>query len=310
MTPAPSDHFNGKTFLNPGADAGRGGVLDLIRWKAAGRAAPWPAEVPVEQRRPPAPPGGPGLVATWVGQSTFLLQAAGLAVLTDPVFSGKAGPLGRLGPARAARPGVAFGALPRVDAVLLSHDHCDLPTLRRLSERDNPLVVAPVGHAGLLASAGVRRVQELDWWEAAAFKGAEATLVPARHWCRRRPFATNVRLWGGFILRMGGRMAYFAGDTGYDDRLFLEVSRRFGPVDLALLPIGAYEPRWFMRDAHMNPPEAVRAHRELGARRSLAMHWGTFPLTDEPWDEPPRALRGAGGGPVFLSIRPGESIAA
>jgi L-ascorbate metabolism protein UlaG (beta-lactamase superfamily) len=167
-----------------------------------------------------------------------------------------------LGPRRVDPPGVDFDAVSKVDLVLLSHDHydhCDLPTLGRLARRDDPLVVAPLGHRSLLAGAGVRRIVELDWWIShACGPGAEVTLVPALHWSRRSPFETNLRLWGGFMLRAGARLVYFAGDSGYRDGLFADIGRRCGAPDLALIPIGAYAPRWFMRDAHMDPEEAVR----------------------------------------------------
>jgi L-ascorbate metabolism protein UlaG (beta-lactamase superfamily) len=296
MTLAPSDHFNGKTFFNPGEQSGRG-LRDLIKWKMTSRAAPWPKKVEVARQPLPPAPTVDGVVATWIGQSTFLLRTATSTVLTDPIFSDVAGPLPWLGPRRVAAPGVDFDGLPKVDLVLLSHDHfdhCDLPTLRRLAKRDNPVVVAPLGHGSLLARTGLSRIVELDWWESSAcLPDANVTLVPARHWCRRRPFATNVRLWGGFMLRSGGRRVYFAGDSGYEDGLFADIRRRCGAPDLALIPIGAYEPRWFMKDAHMNPAEAVRVHREVGSRRSLAMHWGTFQLTDEAREEPVRALAAA-----------------
>jgi L-ascorbate metabolism protein UlaG (beta-lactamase superfamily) len=292
MTPARSDHFNGKTFFNPGEASDRG-LLDLLRWKLTSRAAPWPGRVDVAPVSLPPAPAPEGVAATWIGQSTYLLRSAGATLLTDPVYSQVAGPVSWAGPRRVAPPAVAFSGTPRVDAVLLSHDHydhCDLPSLRLLAGRDDPLVVAPLGHSGLLAAAGVRRVAELDWWESCTAGGAEVTLVPALHWCRRRPFATNVRLWGGFMVRTGGRLVYFAGDSGYDESLFRGIGRRCGAPDLALIPIGAYEPRWFMKDAHMNPAEAVRVHLDVGAKRSAAMHWGTFQLTDEGYEEPVRAL--------------------
>lgn len=318
MTLPPSDHFNGKTFFNPGEKPDRG-LLDLLKWKLTSRPVPWPERVEVvPQPLPPAPPSD-GIAATWVGHATVLLRSASATILTDPIFSARAGPLPWLGPRRVAAPGVDFGAVPRVDMVLLSHDHydhCDLPTLRRLARRDDPLVVAPLGHRALLADAGLRRIAELDWWQTqACAPGLEVTLVPALHWSRRRPFGTNRRLWGGFMLRCGGRLVYFAGDTGYRETLFAEIGRRCGAPDLALLPIGAYEPRWFMRDAHMNPSEAVRVHRDVGASRSIAIHWGTFQLTDEGREEPVRALgeavelAGVGAG-AFDAPPPGASVSA
>lgn len=314
MTFPPSDHFNGKTFFNPGGPSGRG-LGDLLKWKMSGHPVPWTERVPIVPRPVPAAPTGDGVVATWVGHATFVLRTVSATILTDPMFSERASPLSWLGPRRAAAPGVAFEALPKVDLVLLSHDHfdhCDLPTLRRLARRDDPLVVSPLGHRPLLAAAGFSRIAELDWWDGRACgPGTEVTLVPARHWSRRRPFGTNTRLWGGFMIRSGGRLVYFAGDSGYDEALFSDIGRRCGPPDLALIPIGAYEPRWFMKDAHMNPAEAVRVHREVGARRSLAMHWGTFQLTDEGREEPVRALEAVlEPGDDFRALSPGDSATA
>jgi L-ascorbate metabolism protein UlaG (beta-lactamase superfamily) len=224
----PSDHFNGKTFFNPGGRS-EAGLRDLIKWKMTSTAAQWPKRVAVTARPLPPAPSGDGIVATWVGHSTFLLRTASMSFLTDPVFSDVAGPVSWAGPRRVIAPGIEFDRVPRVDVVLLSHDHydhCDLPTLRRLARRDNPLVVAPLGHRPLLEAAGVKQVVELDWWQNhSPGTGLEATLVPARHWCRRRPYGTNRRLWGGFLLRAGGRRVYFAGDSGYDEGLFGEIAR-------------------------------------------------------------------------------------
>jgi L-ascorbate metabolism protein UlaG (beta-lactamase superfamily) len=314
MTLAPTDHFNGKTFFNPGEASGRG-LRDLLKWKLTGHPVPWPDKVEVVPRALPPAPVSDGIVATWVGHSTFVLRTASAVMLTDPIFSDRASPLSWMGPKRVAAPGVDFDLVPKVDVVLLSHDHydhCDLPSLRRLARRDNPLTVSPLGHRSLLAGAGFSRIVELDWWEThACGPGTSVTLVPARHWSRRRPFGTNRRLWGGFMLRSGGRLVYFAGDSGYQEGLFAEIGRRCGAPDLAMIPIGAYEPRWFMSDAHMNPAEAVRVHREIGARRSVAMHWGTFHLTDEGREEPVRALEAARGeGDHFAVLAPGESAAA
>ena len=308
-----SDHFNGKTFFNPGAPA-QAGLLDLFKWKLTSKAAPWPESVTVPPASVPAAPGADGLTATWIGQSTFLLRSSAATLLTDPVFSERASPVAWAGPRRVAPPAIDFDSLPRIDLVLLSHDHydhCDLPALGRLARRDQPLVAAPLGHRKLLAGAGFGRVLELDWWESRdALPGVQVTLVPSQHWSRRGPFSTNTRLWGGFMVRTGGRLAYFVGDSGYAESLFAEIGRRCGPPDLSMIPIGAYEPRWFMRDAHMNPEEAVRVHRDVGSRRSVAMHWGTFQLTDEARDEPVRALREARGpeAPTFDALELGQSV--
>jgi L-ascorbate metabolism protein UlaG (beta-lactamase superfamily) len=297
MTPPASDHFNGKKFFYPGFTAQKG-FSDLLRWKFTSHPARWPRRVEIASKSlAPPPPASGGVEATWIGQSTFLLRTASAAILTDPIFSERASPISWTGPRRVTEPGVTFDALPRIDLVLLSHDHydhCDLPTLRRLARRDNPLVLAPLGHGTLLAGAGVGRVVELDWWESRACDhGVEATLVPSLHWCRRAPFQTNRRLWGGYMVSCGGRRIYFMGDSAYNQALFRGIRQRLGTPDLALIPIGAYEPEWFMHTAHMNPAEAVQAHLDLGSRRSVAMHWGTFQLSDEGRDDPVRALERA-----------------
>jgi L-ascorbate metabolism protein UlaG (beta-lactamase superfamily) len=258
-----------------------------------------------------------GAIATWIGHSSTLVQTRQGRFLLDPVFSERIGPVSWTGPRRVTAPGIPWSALPRVDAVLLSHDHydhCDLPTLGRLARQNVPLFAAPLGHRGLLSSVGAGpRTVEMDWWQARELPGgASVTLVPALHWCRRRPGDGNRRLWGGFILRSGNRTVYYAGDTADSAGLFGEIRRRFGEPDLALLPIGAYEPRWFMSGVHMNPDEAVRAHRDLGARRSLGVHWGTFQLADEGREAPLRALEAALSGAgipneEFLTLPPGGS---
>jgi L-ascorbate metabolism protein UlaG (beta-lactamase superfamily) len=298
MTLPPSDHFNGKAFFYPGSTSERG-FRDLLRWKLKGQPARWPKKVSVAPVSVPPAPQGDGVAITWIGHATFLLQMSGSTWLTDPVFSERIGPIKGLGPRRVAMPAIPLADLPKIDGVLLSHDHydhCDLPSLRVLAASNDALVVVtPLNYGSLLKPArGARNLVELDWWQSWKGEGnVSIELVPARHWCRRRIGGTNERLWGGFFLRLGGRSVYFAGDSGYDGALFPEITRRCGPPDIALLPIGAYEPRWFMSVAHMNPAEAVATHRDLKARRSIAMHWGTFHLTDEAYDAPAEALSAA-----------------
>ena len=316
MTLPPSDHFNGKTFFNPGHKA-HASLSDVLRWKSSSRPKPWPKSVPVNVRPAPPAPSGPGVSATWIGHSTFLIRSAAATLITDPIFSDRASPVSWAGPKRAVAPGVDFERLPKVDLVLLSHDHndhCDMPTLRRLAARDQPVIACPLGHRPLLSSAGFSRIVEGDWWQSmVTVPGVETTLLPSRHWSRRRPYETNTRLWGGFMLRLGGRTVYFAGDSGYDGALFKEIGRRCEAPDLSLIPIGAYEPQWFMRAAHMNPEEAVSVHRDVRSRRSLAMHWGTFQLTDEARLEPVEALATAlstsGLDPgAFTAMDPGDTL--
>jgi L-ascorbate metabolism protein UlaG (beta-lactamase superfamily) len=255
----------------------------------------WPARIDEPPRRPPPPPDGAGAVVTFIGHATFLIQTTSGNILTDPMYSDRAGPFGLLGPRRVRQPAVRFDDLPPISTVLLSHnhyDHCDRPTLARLAKRFDPTVITPLGNGALVKSTGLRKVEELDWWQDAKTSTLPLTLTPAHHFSARTPFDRNRALWGGFTIDVADRRIYFAGDSAYAPFL-REVRRRLGPIDLALLPIGAYEPRWFMQSVHMNPAEAVQAHLDLEAAESVAMHFGTFQLTTEGIDEPVRALEQA-----------------
>jgi L-ascorbate metabolism protein UlaG (beta-lactamase superfamily) len=285
----PTDHFDGRRFFNP--TGANGQPFWKVPHLLLTRRTPWPSQVPVEPRRPPRP-GPKEVVVTFVGHSTFLIQAGATSVLIDPVFSRRASPLSFAGPRRVREPGLRFDDLPPISVVLLSHnhyDHCDVRTLERLERRFHPPAVTPLGNGKLLRSAGFRQLEELDWWETATTTPLAVTVTPAQHFSARGPFDRNRALWGGFLIETGGRRILYAGDSGYGPH-FSEIAARLGPIDLALLPIGAYEPRWFMRDIHMNPAEAVQAHLDLAARQSLAMHFGTFQLTPEGIDEPVREL--------------------
>lgn len=287
--PARSDHFDGQRFFNPTGPA-------LQPFSAVPRMlltprATWPRDVSVVPRQPP-PRGSASAVVTFVGHATFLIQTAAGNILTDPVYSKRAGPWNLVGPRRVRPPAIALDALPPISIVLLSHnhyDHCDLPTLTILAKRFDPLVVTPLGNGRFPRAAGIRRVEELDWWQRAQVSSLPITLTPAHHFSARGPFDRNRALWGGFVLTADHVRIYFAGDTAYAP-FFHDIRQRLGPIDRALLPIGAYEPRWFMQSVHMNPAEAVQAHLDLGASESIAMHFGTFQLTAEGIDEPARAL--------------------
>ena len=238
------------------------------------------------------------LTVTWVGHSSLLVQIGGLNILTDPMWSERASPLRFAGPKRWVPPGIAFDELPPLDVILQSHnhyDHLDDVTVRRLARAyPDAAWILPLGLAPFVRTRGARRVTELDWWqehEASPLLRIAAT--PAQHFSARGFGDRGDTLWCGFALRAGsGRSVYFAGDTGYHPE-FQAIGERYGPFDVALLPIGAYEPRWFMRYVHMNPEEAVEAFRKLNARAMVPIHWGTFKLTDEAMDEPPRRAQRA-----------------
>lgn len=291
-------------------------MRDLVRWQLTSRREPWPAWVDVPPGAAVAAGVAPGALAlTFVNHATFLLQTSTVTVLTDPVWSDRASPLSFAGPRRVHVPGIPFERLPRIDIVLVSHnhyDHMDLDTLRRLDRRDRPRFITGAGNRAYLRRRGLSRVDELTWWQPLDAGPARVTMTPAQHFSARTPFDRNRTLWGGFVIEGDWPRVFFAADTGYW-RHFSEVRARFTTIDLALLPIGAYEPRWFMKPAHMNPAEAVQAHVDLQARLSVAMHFGTFRLTDEAWDAPPRRLRDAldaRGVPrdSFRVLRPGERL--
>ncbi|MFC9732372.1 MBL fold metallo-hydrolase [Streptomyces roseolus] len=271
------------------------GVRALARLAREGAVRPRPEglrDAPLLPFEPgPLPPAGPSTVAvTWAGHASWVLRIGGLTVLTDPVWSRRI--LGT--PARLTPVGVRWEDLPPVDAVVISHnhfDHLDAPTLRRLP-RATPVLV-PAGLGRWFVRRGFTRVTELDWWEAAELDGVRFDFVPAHHWSKRTLLDTCRSLWGGWVLTdPAGHRVYFAGDTGYG-HWFAEIGRRHPGIDLALLPIGAYAPRWWLRDVHTDPEEAVRALQDLGARRMAPMHWATFVLSSEPVLEPLTRVRAA-----------------
>lgn len=290
MTHRLSDHHDGERFFNPSLQEAR--PLSALPKMMSEPRAPWPRSLPVEPR--PAVPHDPSawVTITFVGHSTFIIQTPAVTVITDPVFSERASPLSFIGPKRVRAAGVPLDQLPPIDLVLLSHnhyDHCDLASLRSIARRFDPVLVTPLGNAALARRAGFSRVEERDWWESATSTPLPVTVTPAQHFSARTPFDRNRALWGSFVIEIDGRRLYFGGDSGYAPH-FRAIRDRHGAIDLALLPIGAYEPRWFMGPIHMNPEEAVQAHLDLGASRSIGMHFGTFQLTTEAIDEPLQAL--------------------
>jgi L-ascorbate metabolism protein UlaG (beta-lactamase superfamily) len=317
----PSDHCDGSVFFNPAVGSARPtatrGILPVLRWRLSGSRSRWPDHIddppPTGDPRATPPPSAAGV--TFIGHSSFHLRLGALSVLTDPIWSERCSPLSWAGPRRVRAPGRRLDDLPRIDLVLVSHnhyDHLDLPSLRRVAARDDPLFLTPLGNAPLLARAGARRVVELDWWDTHSLPGgARITAVPARHFSARTLRDRNRALWCGFSVAWDGHHVLFAGDSASGPH-WAAIRARLGPPDLALLPIGAYAPRWFMAAVHMDPDEAVTAHQELGARRSVGMHFGTFQLTDEPVGEPETRLAAAAAATglapgVFTTLGFGET---
>lgn len=300
--PRPPHHRPQGGYQNPWPGDRAHTLRDVLRWARDRRRRPLqingnfdPAIVQSAFDAPRAAPGA--LTATWVGHATVLLQLGSLNVLTDPMWSRRASPVSWAGPARLVAPAVRFERLPPIDVVLLSHnhyDHLDRDTVRRLARRDPEAEwFVPLGLRRFVARWGVRRVREADWWETVRADAAMVTCVPARHFSARSPWDRARTLWAGWTIAAGGWRVYFAGDTAYHPE-FGTISSRYGPFDLALLPVGAYEPRWFMSSVHMNPEDAIAAYGDVRAACAAApppvmvpIHWGTFRLTDEPPEEPP-----------------------
>jgi L-ascorbate metabolism protein UlaG (beta-lactamase superfamily) len=284
-----SDHFDGRFFNNAPQTTDKT-LADIRRWRRTSQRAPWPKQVPVHPVVPAQRVAGTRV--TLIGHATVLIQIQGLNLLTDPVWSNRCSPVQFAGPRRVCAPGVRFDDLPPIDAVLLSHnhyDHLDMASLRELVAQHDPLIVTPLGNDTIVRRAIPKaRIATGDWWDEHRFAdGVTATLVPAQHWSARGIRDRRMALWCGFHVRSSTSSVYFAGDTGYGDgSLFHTIRARLGPPDLALLPIGAYAPRWFMRDQHTDPAEAVRIMLDLDARAAQAIHWGVFPLSDEGRDEP------------------------
>lgn len=305
-------HFDGKRFYNPDAPQVRG-LLEALRWKLTSRPEPSPSFISdVEQSVPPRRVEGSGLRTTLVNHSTVLVQQRGSNILTDPIWSERASPLSRIGPRRRRIPGVSWEDLPSIDAVLVSHnhyDHLDLPTLRRLAARGDSTFIVPARVARLLRSANIGPVYELDWGESLTLPGSlpRVTIhcVPAMHFSSRGIYDRNMTLWCGYVIECQGRLVYFAGDTAFGPH-FAQIREKFGSPRLALLPIGAYEPRWFMSRVHMAPDEAVRVHEILAAKTSIAIHHGTFQLADDGLDTPRKQLIVCAQHESFLILKNGQ----
>ncbi|MFY7992143.1 MAG: MBL fold metallo-hydrolase [Bacteriovoracaceae bacterium] len=286
-----SDHYDGETFSNL-TPTDHKSIFTVLKWKLTTDAKAWPEKI--ENKDYELSELGPNdpFIITWVNHASFLIRFHGLTILTDPIYAERASPLSFAGPKRVREPGIVWEKMPKVDVVLISHnhyDHLDLETIKRLNEKFSPVFVVPLGDKDLLESIGVKNIEEKDWWEEIRFEDKKITFLPSQHWSARGLFDKSKSLWGSYMIDNGQQRIYFAGDTGYGKHFKL-IKEKYGSPDIALLPIGAYEPRWFMKDHHMNPEDAVLAHRDLGAKKSVGMHFGTFQLTDEWIDAPVKDL--------------------
>lgn len=278
-------------FVNVDGTRNPHGIRTVLQWKLGlhdGRkiVATPRAEVPRVANDGRALRGAPHPALTWVGHATYLVQLGGRSLLIDPIFAMRLAVVPRNGP-----PGVDPADLPKIDVVVITHnhrDHMDAASLLRLGPE--PVYVVPMGLGEWFRRAGLPRVVEMTWWEEREVLGFDLTFVPSQHWSRRGLLDENTSLWGGYVIAREGVRVYHSGDTAWFDG-FAEIGRRAGPIDAAMLPIGAYEPRWFMKTQHIDPIEAVAAFEALGAERFVAMHWGTYKLTDEDLLEPPQVLR-------------------
>jgi L-ascorbate metabolism protein UlaG (beta-lactamase superfamily) len=316
-----SDHFDGERFFDP-RGAPPKSRRDLLRWMVDRRwratKAAWPAWAPSPYAdRPPARVEGAAWRISYIGHASLLIQTAGLNLLCDPVWSMRASPFRFVGPKRVNDPGIAFADLPPIDVVLVSHghyDHLDVVTLSRIAAAHRARVITPLGNDVIMRNHDPAIKAEAHDWNDRVDLGAgvAATLVATRHWSARNLSDRNMALWASFVIETPGGIIYFVADSGYGDGShFRRARERYGPVRLAILPIGAYEPRWFMRDQHMNPAESVQALIDCGAEIGLGHHYGTFQLTDEPFDAPllalAEALEAAEISPErFRALRPGQ----
>jgi len=311
---AQSGHFDGKHFSNL-EPIGKRGFFDVLKWRFTSEPGPWlpwldnPAAPP-----PPARVGRGELHVTFINHATVLIQMDGLNILIDPLFSERIGPFSFIGPRRHRPAGIKIEDLPQIDVVLISHnhyDHMDMPALKRVAEIFHPRFITGLGNAALLYARGIDRVEEMDWWDNAKIAEAiSVNFVPSQHFSGRGLCDRNRALWGGFVITGPAGFVYFSSDTGMG-RHFEEIRQKFGRPRLALLPIGAFRPRWFMGLVHLSPEKAVRAHQALGAKTSLAIHFGTLRLGDDGQFEPVialfQALRDHNVSPLhFWVLEPGQ----
>lgn len=289
-----SDHFNGTQFFNPW-NRRIYSFWSLLKWRLQSKPKPWPRHVASPKDVPPSKVQDSVLRVSFVGHSTVLIQTQNMNILTDPIWSDRASPFRWLGPKRVTAPGISFDHLPKIDLILISHnhyDHLDLPTLKKLWDRDQPTLLAPLGNDAIIQAVHPEIVVDtLDWHQAKQMGEMTFHLEPTQHWSARSLRDQDRALWGSFVINTPAGKIYFAGDSGYGDGdHFRKTVQKFGSFRFAMLPIGACEPRWFMNYSHMNAAEAVMAHQDLGKPYTMAIHHAAFPLSDEGYEDPSRDL--------------------
>lgn len=284
-----TDHFDGKKFFTPGGKPAKG-LGGVLWWMLQRERGPWKEKTDAPFGEKPPMKLNAGVRITFVNHSTFLIQADGVNILTDPVWSERTSPFQWVGPRRMRPPGIRLEDLPKIDMLLLSHnhyDHLDLATVKRVVEVHRPVIIAALGVKAFLEQKKITVARDLDWWEEFSWNNSlSIQAIPAQHFSGRGMFDRDATLWCGFLIKRSVGNIYFVGDTGYNEKLFKEVGERCSPIKVALVPIGAYRPEWFMSPIHCSPAEAVKIHRDLNAKQSVATHFGTFPLADDGEEEP------------------------
>jgi len=289
-----SDHFDGSKFLNPENVKAQGG-LQVFKWMVNRQQGPWRKDMAENYGKHPLAHFREGIRITFVNHSTFLIQVDGLNILTDPVWAHRVSPFRWIGPKRMTLPGIRFGDLPRIHVVVLSHnhyDHLNVETMRMVFGAHHPKIIAPLGVDAFLQRHDITGASAADWWDELPLdRGVKIQAVPAQHFSGRGFLDRDATLWCGYVLKTSAGNIYFAGDTGYNEVTFKEIPSRCGRVRISMLPIGAYKPSWFMSPIHTSPEEAIRIHRDVESQTSIAMHFGTFPLADDGFDDPVNDLQ-------------------
>jgi L-ascorbate metabolism protein UlaG (beta-lactamase superfamily) len=285
-----TDHFDGKKFINPTGVQAKG-LKDVWRWMLNRKREPWQLQKSDQRGKRPLDFFKDGIRITFVNHSTFLIQADGVNILTDPVWSPRTSPFTWAGPKRMREPGLRFEDLPRIHYVLLSHnhyDHLDIKTMHLIHGAHHPeKIITPLGVKSFLDQEKVNSSIEMDWWDEVNLNDRiKVQAVPAQHFSGRGMLDRDATLWCGYVLTTTAGKIYFAGDTGYNEKTFKEIGERNGGFELSIIPIGAYKPRWFMSPIHADPAEAVKIHLDVKSKVSVASHFGTFPLADDGANDP------------------------